>query len=87
MVTTAVGVCSPGQADFRKALLSSEAPMLTQQLLRDPESYVRASAVTAMAQLSSQGLQATLASPEHPETEQVGGSGFLCCVPMLCSHW
>ncbi|KAG3260109.1 BRCA1 associated ATM activator 1 [Ictidomys tridecemlineatus] len=59
-----------GQADFRKALLSSEAPTLTQQLLRDPESYVRASAVSAMAQLSSQGLQATLASPEHPETEQ-----------------
>lgn len=56
-------------------LLASEVPELTEQLLRDPESYVRASAVSAMGQLSIQGLCVTPASPEHPEAQQVGGSG------------
>ncbi|XP_074057230.1 integrator complex assembly factor BRAT1 [Macrotis lagotis] len=45
-----------GWAGFRQALLSSEVPELAEDLLRDPESYVRASAVTAMGQLSSSGL-------------------------------
>lgn len=64
-----------GQAGFRCALLASEVPELTEQLLRDPESYVRASAVAAMGQLSSQGLRVTPASPEHPGGQQVGGGG------------
>lgn len=55
-----------GQAGFRHALLASEVPQLAQQLLQDPESYVRASAVTAVGQLSSRGLPATPAGPEHP---------------------
>ncbi|KAL2765969.1 BRCA1-associated ATM activator 1 isoform 3 [Daubentonia madagascariensis] len=60
-----------GQADFRHVLLTSEVPELTWQLLQDPESYVRASAVTAMGELSSQGLHvATPTSPEHPEAQQ-----------------
>nr|XP_054543326.1 BRCA1-associated ATM activator 1 isoform X4 [Pan troglodytes]XP_518937.5 BRCA1-associated ATM activator 1 isoform X4 [Pan troglodytes] len=58
-----------GQADFRCALLASEVPELALQLLQDPESYVRASAVTAMGQLSSQGLHAPT-SPEHAEARQ-----------------
>ncbi|XP_059270303.1 BRCA1-associated ATM activator 1 isoform X4 [Mustela nigripes] len=59
-----------GQAGFRHALLASEVPRLTEQLLRDPESYVRASAVTAMGQLSSQGLCVPPAGPEHPGSQQ-----------------
>ncbi|XP_033282584.2 BRCA1-associated ATM activator 1 isoform X2 [Orcinus orca] len=59
-----------GQAGFRQALLASEVPELTKQLLRDPESYVRASAVTATGQLSSWGLCATPASPECPGAQQ-----------------
>ncbi|XP_066200403.1 BRCA1-associated ATM activator 1 isoform X1 [Saccopteryx leptura] len=59
-----------GQAGFRQALLASEVPGLAKQLLQDPESYVRASAVTAVGQLSSQGLHATPASPGHPEGPQ-----------------
>lgn len=59
-----------GQAGFRHTLLASEVPELAEQLLRDPESYVRASAVNAMGQLSSQGLRATPASPEHPGGQQ-----------------
>nr|XP_031327171.1 BRCA1-associated ATM activator 1 isoform X6 [Camelus dromedarius] len=47
-----------------------EVPELTGQLLRDPESYVRASAVTATGQLSSWGLYATPTGPEHPEVQQ-----------------
>ncbi|XP_023604776.1 LOW QUALITY PROTEIN: BRCA1-associated ATM activator 1 [Myotis lucifugus] len=54
-----------GQAGFRHALLASEVPQLAQQLLQDPESYVRASAVTAVGQLSSRGLHASPAGPEH----------------------
>ncbi|XP_048186152.1 BRCA1-associated ATM activator 1 isoform X2 [Perognathus longimembris pacificus] len=59
-----------GQADFRQVLLASEVPTLTQQLLQDPESYVRASAVAAAGQLSSRGLQDAPNSPEHPQTQQ-----------------
>ncbi|XP_061064471.1 BRCA1-associated ATM activator 1 isoform X3 [Eubalaena glacialis] len=59
-----------GQAGFRQALLASEVPELTKQLLRDPESYVRASAVTATGQLSSWGLLAAPASPERPGAQQ-----------------
>ncbi|XP_054418755.1 BRCA1-associated ATM activator 1 [Pteronotus mesoamericanus] len=55
-----------GQAGFRHALLASEVPELAEQLLQDPESYVRASAVTAVGLLSSQGLHAARASPEPP---------------------
>ncbi|KAL2765968.1 BRCA1-associated ATM activator 1 isoform 1 [Daubentonia madagascariensis] len=87
-----------GQADFRHVLLTSEVPELTWQLLQDPESYVRASAVTAMGELSSQGLHvATPTSPEHPEAQQmstrrVGGQlpgmalegARAVCGPRLC---
>ncbi|XP_029804471.1 BRCA1-associated ATM activator 1 isoform X3 [Suricata suricatta] len=59
-----------GQAGFRHALLASEVPELTEQLLRDPESYVRASAVAAMGQLSSRGLHIIPASPGHPGAQQ-----------------
>ncbi|XP_049760042.1 BRCA1-associated ATM activator 1 isoform X7 [Elephas maximus indicus] len=59
-----------GQPDFRQALLASDVPELTQQLLQDPEAYVRASAVTAMGQLASQGLHATPSGPEHPGAKQ-----------------
>ncbi|KAM7141545.1 integrator complex assembly factor BRAT1 isoform 3-T5 [Molossus nigricans] len=59
-----------GQAGFRRALLASEVPELTEQLLQDPESYVRASAVTAVGQLSSWGLHATPAGPGLPEGPQ-----------------
>ncbi|XP_055984382.1 BRCA1-associated ATM activator 1 isoform X2 [Sorex fumeus] len=45
-----------GQASFTQVLLVSEIPALAHQLLQDPESYVRASAVTALGQLSSRGL-------------------------------
>ncbi|XP_024432629.2 BRCA1-associated ATM activator 1 isoform X2 [Desmodus rotundus] len=54
-----------GQAGFRHALLASEVPELAEQLLQDPESYVRASAVTAVGLLSSRGLHAAPSSPEH----------------------
>lgn len=59
-----------GKADFREVLLASEVPKLAWQLLQDPESYVRASAVTAMGQLSSQGLQVAPDSPGHLEVPQ-----------------
>ncbi|XP_070218530.1 BRCA1-associated ATM activator 1 isoform X3 [Bos mutus] len=59
-----------GQAGFRQALLASEVPELTRQLLQDPESYVRASAVAAVGQLSSWGLLAAPSSPEHAATPQ-----------------
>ncbi|XP_008945492.1 PREDICTED: BRCA1-associated ATM activator 1, partial [Merops nubicus] len=38
--------------EFRQSLLSSEVPRLTEDLLEDPESYVRASAVTAVGHLA-----------------------------------
>ncbi|KAM9584105.1 integrator complex assembly factor BRAT1 isoform 1-T2 [Trichechus inunguis] len=59
-----------GQPGFRQALLASDMPELTQQLLQDPEAYVRASAVAAMGQLASQGLHATPTGPEHPGAQQ-----------------
>ncbi|XP_057343422.1 BRCA1-associated ATM activator 1 isoform X4 [Manis pentadactyla] len=59
-----------GQAGFRLALHTSEVPELAVQLLRDPESYVRASAVTTAGQLSSWGLYAAPPSPEHPGGQQ-----------------
>ena len=75
-----VALGPPGQAGFRQALLASEVPELTRQLLQDPESYVRASAVAAVGQLSSWGLLAAPSSPEHPATPQVGHGGP--CGPM-----
>lgn len=60
--------CPPGQASFRQALLASEVPALAHQLLRDPESYVRASAVTAVGQLYFGGLHSAPGGP------QVGGA-------------
>uniref|UniRef100_A0A8C0WAT8 BRCA1-associated ATM activator 1 n=1 Tax=Castor canadensis TaxID=51338 RepID=A0A8C0WAT8_CASCN len=59
-----------GQADFRQVLLASEAPALARQLLQDPESYVRASAVAATGQLSSRGLQAAPKGSEHLQAQQ-----------------
>ncbi|KAG5195473.1 hypothetical protein JEQ12_012762 [Ovis aries] len=59
-----------GQGSFRQALLGSEVPELTRQLLQDPESYVRASAVAAVGQLSSWGLLAAPSRPEHPDVPQ-----------------
>nr|XP_021146130.1 BRCA1-associated ATM activator 1 [Columba livia] len=38
--------------EFRQSLLSSAVPRLTENLLEDPESYVRASAVTAVGHLA-----------------------------------
>ncbi|XP_004629669.1 BRCA1-associated ATM activator 1 isoform X2 [Octodon degus] len=67
---THLTACWGGEADFREVLLASEVPKLTWQLLRDPESYVRASAVTAMGRLSSQGLQAASESSGHLEVQQ-----------------
>ncbi|CAK6446408.1 unnamed protein product [Pipistrellus nathusii] len=58
-----------GHAGFRHALLASEVPELARQLLQDPESYVRASAVTAVGQLASRGLHA---GPERPGGPQKG---------------
>ncbi|XP_068765287.1 BRCA1-associated ATM activator 1 isoform X3 [Struthio camelus] len=40
------------QDEFRQTLLSSEVPRLTEDLLEDPESYVRASAVTTAGHLT-----------------------------------
>uniref|UniRef100_A0A8C3UV29 BRCA1 associated ATM activator 1 n=1 Tax=Catharus ustulatus TaxID=91951 RepID=A0A8C3UV29_CATUS len=44
---TAMVKCLRDQNEFRQCLLSSEVLRLTENLLEDPESYVRASAVTA----------------------------------------
>ncbi|XP_042636873.1 BRCA1-associated ATM activator 1 [Orycteropus afer afer] len=59
-----------GQPGFRQALLASDAPELAKQLLRDPEGYVRASAVAAMGQLAARGLHASSAHPEQPGAQQ-----------------
>ncbi|NXV72097.1 BRAT1 protein, partial [Atlantisia rogersi] len=48
--------------EFRNSLLSSEVPRLTENLLEDPESYVRASAVTAVGHLAFMACF----SPESP---------------------
>ncbi|XP_062444480.1 BRCA1-associated ATM activator 1 isoform X2 [Rhea pennata] len=50
------------QDEFRQTLLSSEVPKLTEDLLEDPESYVRASAVTAAGHLTF----ITYSVPESP---------------------
>ncbi|XP_035195503.1 BRCA1-associated ATM activator 1 isoform X1 [Oxyura jamaicensis] len=52
------------QDEFRESLLSSEVPKLTENLLEDPESYVRASAVTAVGHLTF----VTYSLPESPVT-------------------
>ncbi|NXL44177.1 BRAT1 protein, partial [Podilymbus podiceps] len=52
------------QDEFRQSLLSSEVPRLTESLLEDPESYVRASAVTAVGYLAF----ITYFAPESPVT-------------------
>ncbi|NXJ66717.1 BRAT1 protein, partial [Rostratula benghalensis] len=44
--------CLRDQEEFRQSLLSSEVPRLVENLLEDPESYVRASAVTAVGHLA-----------------------------------
>ncbi|XP_069920923.1 BRCA1-associated ATM activator 1 isoform X3 [Oryctolagus cuniculus] len=67
---TQLSRCWAEQADFRRALLASEVPRLARQLLQDPESYVRASAVTAVGQLSGWGLQPASTSPQHPGAQQ-----------------
>ncbi|XP_006889674.1 PREDICTED: BRCA1-associated ATM activator 1 [Elephantulus edwardii] len=56
-----------GQPSFQQALLASDVPELTQQLLQDPEGYVRASAVVTVGHLSTWGLQTTR---EHPGAQQ-----------------
>uniref|UniRef100_A0A8D0ESZ1 BRCA1 associated ATM activator 1 n=1 Tax=Strix occidentalis caurina TaxID=311401 RepID=A0A8D0ESZ1_STROC len=50
------------QDEFRQSLLSSEVLRLTENLLEDPESYVRASAVTAVGHLAF----ITYFAPESP---------------------
>ncbi|NWI98384.1 BRAT1 protein, partial [Crypturellus undulatus] len=49
------------QDEFRQTVFSSEVPRLTEDLLEDPESYVRASAVTAAGHLA-------YIAPESPVT-------------------
>ncbi|NXL31415.1 BRAT1 protein, partial [Glaucidium brasilianum] len=49
---TALSTCLRDQDEFRQPLLFSEVPRLTENLLEDPESYVRASAVTAVGHLA-----------------------------------
>ncbi|NWU99920.1 BRAT1 protein, partial [Upupa epops] len=44
--------CLKDQDEFKQSLLSSEVLRLTENLLEDPESYVRASAVTAVGHLA-----------------------------------
>ncbi|XP_025971978.2 BRCA1-associated ATM activator 1 isoform X1 [Dromaius novaehollandiae] len=53
------------QDEFRQTLLSSEVPRLTEDLLEDPESYVRASAVTAAGHLTF----ITCFAPQSPVIE------------------
>lgn len=52
------------QKEFRQCLLSSEVLRLTENLLEDPESYVRASAVTAVGHLAFMACFA----PDSPVT-------------------
>ncbi|NXR02531.1 BRAT1 protein, partial [Sagittarius serpentarius] len=54
--------CLRDHDEFRQSLLSSEVPRLTENLLEDPESYVRASAVTAVGHLAF----ITCFAPESP---------------------
>lgn len=73
---------SPGQAGFRHALLASEVPELAEQLLQDPESYVRASAVTAVGLLSGRGLHAARGGPGPPGGLQVSPAWALGARPL-----
>ncbi|NXA81925.1 BRAT1 protein, partial [Thryothorus ludovicianus] len=59
---TAMVKCLKDQKEFRQCLLSSEVLRLTENLLEDPESYVRASAVTAVGHLAL----VTCFAPESP---------------------
>ncbi|NXP18585.1 BRAT1 protein, partial [Scytalopus superciliaris] len=59
---TAMIKCLRDKDEFRQCLLSSEVPRLTENLLEDPESYVRASAVTAVGHLAC----ITYFAPESP---------------------
>ncbi|NXD21383.1 BRAT1 protein, partial [Spelaeornis formosus] len=61
---TAMVKCLRDQKEFRQCLLSSEVLRLTENLLEDPESYVRASAVTAVGHLAP----ITCFAPEAPVT-------------------
>ncbi|NXX47532.1 BRAT1 protein, partial [Tricholaema leucomelas] len=54
--------CLRDQDEFKQSLLSSEVLKLTENLLEDPESYVRASAVTAVGHLAF----ITYFAPEPP---------------------
>lgn len=57
-----IAVLLADQDEFKESLLSSEVPKLTENLLEDPESYVRASAVTAVGHLTF----ITYSLPETP---------------------
>ncbi|NXB46690.1 BRAT1 protein, partial [Leucopsar rothschildi] len=59
---TAMVKCLRDQKGLRQCLLSSEVLRLTENLLEDPESYVRASAVTAVGHLAL----LTCFAPESP---------------------
>ncbi|KAL2298929.1 hypothetical protein Nmel_014539 [Mimus melanotis] len=59
---TAMVKCLRDQKEFRQCLLSSEVLRLTENLLEDPESYVRASAVTGVGHLAL----ITCFAPESP---------------------
>ncbi|XP_068886528.1 BRCA1-associated ATM activator 1 [Aphelocoma coerulescens] len=61
---TAMVKCLRDQKEFRQCLLSPEVLRLTENLLEDPESYVRASAVTAVGLLAF----ITCFAPESPAT-------------------
>ncbi|XP_054499790.2 integrator complex assembly factor BRAT1 isoform X2 [Agelaius phoeniceus] len=61
---TSMVKCLRDQKEFRQCLLSSEVLRLTENLLEDPESYVRASAVTAVGHLAPIACFA----PESPVT-------------------
>ncbi|NXS08597.1 BRAT1 protein, partial [Neodrepanis coruscans] len=65
---TAMIKCLRGQDEFRQSLLSSEVPRLAENLLEDAESYVRASAVTAVGHLAF----ITCFAPESP----LGGNQY-----------
>nr|XP_025034718.1 BRCA1-associated ATM activator 1 isoform X2 [Pelodiscus sinensis] len=58
--------------EFRQVLVSSEVPKFTEDLLEDPESYVRASAVLAMGQLSFlTHLNSKIPSTENGDGKEV----------------
>ncbi|XP_029433400.1 BRCA1-associated ATM activator 1 isoform X3 [Rhinatrema bivittatum] len=70
---TSLVQCFPEQDEFKQILQSSEAAKLSWDLLKDPESYVRASAVNALGQLAQ-----TLPGPERINNHQQNlGARFL----------